>query len=123
MYALKPNRTELPKDPVYYKKGECCQYRRHESLTCRTVTPLILTVADQSDHTRIRKHFAHAFSDSALFEQEPLLTHYFNLLVTKLKHRINGPARGLVGIMAYYNFATFDIIGHTYSLMTVDILV
>ena len=61
-------------------------------------------VANQPDHTRIRKLLAHAFFDSALLEQEPLLAHYFDLLVTKLKEQIDGPARGRVDMMAYYIF-------------------
>ena len=68
--------------------------------------------ANQTDHTRIRKLFSHAFSDSALLEQEPLLTIYFKLLISKLKEQIDGPAQGRVDMMAYYNFATFDIIGY-----------
>ena len=68
--------------------------------------------ANQTDHTRIRKHFSHAFSDSALLEQEPLLTIYFKLLVSKLKEQIDGPAQGRVDMMAYYYFTTFDIIGY-----------
>ena len=67
---------------------------------------------NQADHTRIRKLFSHAFSDSALLEQEPLLTIYFKLLVLKLKEKIDGPAQGRVDMMAFYNFTTFDIIGY-----------
>ena len=68
--------------------------------------------ANQTDHTRFRKLFSHAFSDNALLEQEPLLTTYFELLVSKLKEQIDGTAQGRVDMMAYYNFATFDIIGY-----------
>lgn len=76
--------------------------------------PLIPTAANQTDHTRIRKLLGHAFSDSALLEQESLLTHYFDLLITKLKMQIDGAARGRVDMMAYYNFTTFDIIGYIF---------
>lgn len=76
----------------------------------------IPTVANQTDHTRIRKLLAHAFSENALLEQEPLLTSYFELLILKLKQQIDGPARGRVDIMAYYNFLTFDIIGYALHL-------
>lgn len=72
---------------------------------------LIFAVASQTNHSRIRKFFAHAFSETALVEQEPLLTFYFELLISKLKQLIDGPAQGRVDIMAYYNFTTFDIIG------------
>lgn len=72
---------------------------------------LTSVVANQADHTRIRKLLAHAFSDSALLEQEPILASYFDLLISKLKAQIDGPARGRVDLMAFYNFVTFDIIG------------
>ena len=72
--------------------------------------------ANQTDHARFRKLYAHAFSDSALLEQEPLLTHYFDLLITRLKSQIDGPAHGRVDVMAYYNFMTFDIIGYVLLL-------
>ncbi|KAL8948520.1 MAG: hypothetical protein Q9222_005301 [Ikaeria aurantiellina] len=87
-------RTELAKDPAYYDKSGAN-----------------ILVANQANHARIRKLFAHAFSDGALLEQEPILTHYFDLLVAQLKRQIDGPANGRVNMMAWYNFTTFDIIG------------
>ena len=76
--------------------------------------------ADQADHTRIRKLFAHAFSDTALLEQEPILTHYFDLLVKKLNEQVDGPTRGRVDMMAYYNFTTFDIIGYVLLIVSLN---
>ena len=72
---------------------------------------LKVAVANQLDHTRMKRLLAHAFSESALLEQEPLLTRYFDLLISKLKQQVEGPARGRVDMMAFYNFVTFDIIG------------
>jgi hypothetical protein len=60
----------------------------------------------------MRKLFAHAFSDTALLEQDPLLTHYFDLLVDKLKQQIDGAVQGRVNLTGFYNFTTFDIIGY-----------
>ncbi|KAL8720308.1 MAG: hypothetical protein Q9225_002820 [Loekoesia sp. 1 TL-2023] len=99
IYGLKSDRTELAKDPAYYKKGEATN----------------ILVANQTNHNRIRKLLAHAFSDSALLEQEPILTSYFDLLVSKLKQQVDGPAHGRVDMMAYYNFVAFDIIGPSFS--------
>ncbi|KAL8970981.1 MAG: hypothetical protein Q9197_003521 [Variospora fuerteventurae] len=95
IYALKPDRTELAKDLKFYN-----------------LEPNILSVG-QSDHARIRRLYAHAFTDTALLEQAPLLTGYFELLISKLKRRINGPEQGRVDLTAYYNFTTFDIIGYS----------
>ncbi|KAL8855931.1 MAG: hypothetical protein Q9178_007445 [Gyalolechia marmorata] len=93
IYALKSDRTELAKDPNFYEPG-----------------PNILS-ATQSDHARMRRLYAYAFTDTAMLEQSPLLIRYFDLLVSKLKQKIDGPEQGRVDIMAYYNFTTFDIIG------------
>ena len=60
----------------------------------------------------MRKLLGYAFSDGALLEQEPLLAHYFDLLISRLKEKVDGPAAGVVDMMAYYNFTTFDIIGY-----------
>lgn len=59
----------------------------------------------------MRKLLSHAFSDFALREQEPLITQYFDLLIEKLKQQIDGPRKGKVDMVAWYNFTTFDIIG------------
>ena len=64
----------------------------------------------------MRRLYAHAFTDTALLEQAPLLTHYFNRLISKLKQKIDGHEHGRVDIMAFYNFTTFDIIGYIYIL-------
>lgn len=64
------------------------------------------------DHTRIRKLGAYAFTESALMEQASLLTDYLDMIVSCLKRQIDGPDRGRVDIVAYYNFATFDIIAY-----------
>lgn len=65
---------------------------------------------DGAVHGRMRRTIAHAFSAQALMGQEPLMTKYFNLLVGKL-HEKSATNNGVVDIMSYYNFVTFDIIG------------
>ena len=44
-------------------------------------------VANNVDQTRIRKLFSHAFSESALQEQESILTGYFELFVSRLREQ------------------------------------
>ncbi|KAL8776207.1 MAG: hypothetical protein Q9213_008357, partial [Squamulea squamosa] len=67
IYALKSDRTEFVKDPNFYEKE-----------------PNILAM-NQNDHARVRKLYGNAFTDTALLEQAPLLTRYFDLLIAKLK--------------------------------------
>lgn len=59
----------------------------------------------------MRKLLSHAFSDSALREQESILTGYIDLLVSRLKEQSQIPTIDKVDIMSWYNFTTFDIIG------------
>lgn len=64
---------------------------------------------NDENHARQRRIFAHAFSDRALREQEPLLKYYTDLLVEKLKDASGGnPAKG-VDVVSFFNFTTFDI--------------
>ena len=65
-----------------------------------------LLQTSDSDHSRIRRLLAHAFSDKALREQEPLIQSYVDLLIAKLRTQ-----PGPVDMVAWYNWATFDIIG------------
>lgn len=54
---------------------------------------------------------AHAFSDTSLREQEPLIHTYCDLLVKRLYDQIEGPKQGEIDIVSWLNFTTFDIIG------------
>jgi cytochrome P450 len=70
-----------------------------------------LLASSDEDHTRQRRLVAHAFSERALREQEPLIGLYVDLLVEKLYGRVSGPSRGKVDMVKWYNFTTFDVIG------------
>ena len=58
----------------------------------------------------MRKLLSHAFSDSALRQQEEIMKHYFDLLVQRLKEKIDSGSP-TVDLTKWYNFLTFDIIG------------
>jgi cytochrome P450 len=73
--------------------------------------PVNIIKSNDEDHARIRKLVSYAFSETALREQEPLLTEHTSHLVKKLKELTDGPTRGKVNMMDYYNFFTFDVIG------------
>ena len=58
----------------------------------------------------MRKLLSHAFSESALREQESLLTGYFDLLVSRLKEQSRNPAIDKIDLERWYNFTTIDTI-------------
>lgn len=71
--------------------------------------PPSIISANDADHSRIRKALAHGFSDRALREQEGLMQHYIDMLMSRLKDF--ALAKEPTNMVRYYNFTTFDIIG------------
>ena len=69
-----------------------------------------LITAGWEDHSRQRRLVAHAFSDKALRDQEPLLQRYISLLISKLyEHGANTGKP--IDVVRWFNFMTFDLIG------------
>ncbi|KAF1916179.1 cytochrome P450 [Ampelomyces quisqualis] len=61
---------------------------------------------DRAGHSRQRRILSHAFSQSAMYEQEPLIKKYVDLFILRMsEHAAAGKA------MDIHNFTTFDIIG------------
>ena len=86
------------------------------------VTPILYLIfssfpvaANDVDHSRIRRLMSHAFSESALREQEPILNSYFDLLIQKLHEKVSGSENGKVNMVHWFNFTTFDLIGDLVS--------
>lgn len=68
-----------------------------------------ILVADDADHSRIRRLLSHAFSEKALRGQENIMKYHVDLLVTQLKKRAS--TGSTVDLVNWYNFTTFDLIG------------
>lgn len=67
--------------------------------------------ASRQDHTRFRRVLAHGFSAQAMHRQEPLITRYVDLLITRLRAIAASSEDGVVDIVSWMNYTTFDIIG------------
>lgn len=65
--------------------------------------------SNDTDHTRMRRLLNHAFSDQALRNQEHIIQGYISLFISKLHEQASKNVP--VDINAYFNFATFDILG------------
>ncbi len=70
--------------------------------------------ANDADHARIRRLLVHGFSDKALREQEPLIHSYVELFINRLLQQTADAPLGTatINIAQWFNFITFDIIGH-----------
>lgn len=72
--------------------------------------PTIINSND-ADHSRFRRLLSHAFSDSSLRGQEPIIKHYVDLLIQRLQETAADHGGKPVDMVSWYNFTTFDIIG------------
>ena len=95
IYARRQGKPALPRDRTFFND--------------MLVEPQTMTMANDTDHTRIRRSLNPAFSPRALLDQEPILQKNVDLLMDKLQERAE---QGLsTDLRAWYNYATFDLIG------------
>ncbi|KAI9149622.1 Cytochrome P450 monooxygenase astJ [Paramyrothecium foliicola] len=93
IFAPRGNKPEFEKTVYFY------------GLTARAG----LFTSLKEDHRRQRRLMGHAFSTTALLEQEGHVKHYVDLLIAQLKKQAE--TVGTVDICKWYNYTTFDIIG------------
>ena len=94
IYGFSPGRAQIPKDPRAFVPGAVRDILR----------------ADDADHARFRRVLANAFSERALREQEGLVRGYVDLVIEKLRGYAGAGEK--VNLCRWFNFTTFDIIGH-----------
>ncbi|KAJ5889673.1 hypothetical protein N7504_010483 [Penicillium tannophilum] len=96
IYGSRPGHGQKPKNTLFYQE---------------TIDkfPSIITSND-ADHTRFRRSLSHAFSDSSLRGQEPIIKGFVDLLIQRL-HETTKRGTIPVDAVSWYNFTTFDIIG------------
>lgn len=95
VYARRQKNPPLARDPTFFND--------------MLVDPRTLTMADDTNHIRLRKSMNGAFSARALAEQEPILKENVDLFMDKLEERAQ---QGLeTDLRSWYNYATFDLIG------------
>jgi len=94
VFQSRPGKPQFQKDPWHFIK--------HDN------NPSI-HVSNDADHTRMRRTIAHAFSEKALKDQEPIMHTYTDMLIKRL-----GEAATTVGttnIKQWYKWALFDMFG------------
>lgn len=98
VYGLRPGHPQRPKDQRHVVVGP-------------NSTPSILRT-DDHNHARYRRSLAHGFSEGSLQKQEPGVEGYIDMLVQRLREQITkGNGSTMAGMIRWYNFTTFDIIG------------
>jgi cytochrome P450 len=66
--------------------------------------------ANRQDHQRFRRVVAHGFSHQSMVDQEPIIAGYVDKFINGL-HEVCTNGTKPLDIAAWFNFATFDIIG------------
>jgi cytochrome P450 len=69
-----------------------------------------VVASDRNDHARMRRVLSHGFSAQSMEAQQPLISHYIDLLIRRL-HEMSIPGAQPIDMVAWYNYTTFDIIG------------
>ncbi|CAG9982954.1 unnamed protein product [Clonostachys byssicola] len=72
--------------------------------------PNAIIAASRENHGRLRRVLAHGFSSQAIMDQQPLVRRYVDLLIERLRERCKDGTEP-VGMVSWYNWTTFDIIG------------
>ncbi|KAF9873382.1 cytochrome P450 [Colletotrichum karsti] len=112
MVRISPNRLAVDGSVAW---PEVFTRRPHQPEFEKTIEAYGLTErigifpAYREDHRRQRRLMAHAFSESALTEQEGYIKHYVDLLMSRLGEQAHKGKP--VDLTKWYNFLTFDIIG------------
>jgi len=106
IYGHHPGREELPKARLFYRTAG---------------VPPSITAEDKDNHAMLRGLLKGGFSERSMREQEPIIGGYVDLLIRRLREHCVDPdgkdeRTGLerkrrLDMTAWYNWATFDIIG------------
>lgn len=96
IYGTRPGHKQKSKDVRYYPP------------TAGGVPSIVLS--NDEDHSRFRRTLSHAFSETSLRAQEPLVNGYVDLLIQRLHEHCDAGRKSL-DMVSWYNFTTFDIIG------------
>ena len=69
-----------------------------------------IILANEADHARQRRLLSHAFSAQALKSQEAIIQSYVDLLVERLHQQVDSEVKGVVDMVRWYTYTTFDVV-------------
>ncbi|KAF9892085.1 hypothetical protein FE257_002491 [Aspergillus nanangensis] len=97
IYGHRQGRTEIMKDPTFYA-----------SLVSGKGSIL---GASRERHAHLRKQISHGFSERALRDQEAVVRSYADYFVQRITE-CSDSGNTAVDMVRWYNFFTFDVMGH-----------
>ncbi|KAK5689472.1 hypothetical protein LTR17_026247 [Elasticomyces elasticus] len=97
IYTTRPGHGTIERGSVWFKKRTPDE-------------PHSIMGFHEEDHARYRRAFMGAFSDKAVKDQSLIVEQYVDLMMQKFREKI-GTGDGVVDIVSWLNFVTFDISG------------
>ncbi|KAK3619658.1 hypothetical protein LTR56_023881 [Elasticomyces elasticus] len=97
IYTTRPGHGTIERGAVWFKKRTPDE-------------PHSIMGFHEEDHARYRRAFMGAFSDKAVKDQSPIVEQYVDLMMQKFREK-SGTGDGVVDIVSWLNFVTFDISG------------
>ena len=99
-------------EDIYSKRSSNDSFERDERVYGKPPNGVhSLLTAPKADHARMRRVLEHAFSDRAYREQIPLVSAHIDKLMGKLHEQLRGSDGGVVNLLNWYNWTSFDIVG------------
>lgn len=94
IYGIRAGKSEIPKDPNFYENTAAGK--------------LSIIAAPHERHGFIRRLLSHGFSEKSLRDQEPIIQHYVDYLIRRLRDQSAVEAR--TDMVEWYNSFSFDVI-------------
>lgn len=98
VYDQRPGRPAFSKNAMWLKLPDGRQ------------DPGLGGTTNAADHARMRKLMDTAFTPKAAKAQEGIIQSYVSLLITRLREKAGGGDGGVVDVVDWLNFVTFDIV-------------
>ncbi|TLD09770.1 hypothetical protein PspLS_11616 [Pyricularia sp. CBS 133598] len=89
--------------------GSETEFRKLHGFFGPTPDHTIIAAPNREEHRRQRRALAHAFSDTAMHEQEPVITYYVDLLINRISEEVRSGKTS--DMIKWFNYVSFDIIG------------
>lgn len=109
-YSLRKNgKDEFMRDPEWF-----------DLTNDKTISHPSIFLTDRQGHRRQRRILAHAFSQAAMYQQEPVIMHFVDLFISRIS--VFAKDGKPIDLMRWFNYTTFDIIGELMFAETFDCL-
>ena len=112
IYGFRQDRSQIPKDYKRFPEGveDFLPMFGELKVGRSDFTILIYIASNDANHARMRKLVGHAFSETALREQQPFVQEYVSELIAQLKSRVEKSPTTPLDLNEWLELLSFDVI-------------